>query len=103
MGPIETIVNLAWSIANLSLSKHFDEVEYDGSKKPEETVQKMRQTKTDMKKFILWLCETIILREQALGREMAAKIVHYCAKAEAFDHGIWSKSLEVLCKVQPIL
>lgn len=54
-----------------------------------------------MKKFLLWLCETIILREQALGKEMAAKIVHYCGKAEAFDHGIWSKSLEVLCKVWP--
>jgi hypothetical protein len=85
------------------VSKHFDEVEYDGTNKSQESIEKVRIIRDDLKRFVLWLCETIMIREQPLDKEVAAKIVHACAKAEVFYYEIWAKALNVLCLVHQLL
>jgi hypothetical protein len=62
VGPLETIENLAATAVNLAYSTHFDEVEVDGRKKPEQTVERLKEIRAGMDKLLLWLCETVQLR-----------------------------------------
>lgn len=59
--------------------------------------------KADMRKFLLWICETILLREQNLKKQTAAKILFYCSKAQAYHSMIWEKAVNLLADVGPMI
>lgn len=99
LGPIESISNLIVTLSNFTYSKHFEEVEHNGQAKTVENIENVRSTLVDLRKFILWLAETIILREKQLSKEMASKMMHYCAKAKTYDEQIWNKLLLAVLKV----
>lgn len=50
------------TVANLAYSTHFEEIEVDGRQKPKETIEKLREIRAGINKFVLWLCETVQLR-----------------------------------------
>lgn len=52
-----------------------------------------------MRLFLMWICETLLLREKSLRKQTAAKMLFYASKAQAFNLSVWQKAATILTTV----